>query len=389
MNRLGVMTLCCLSLCGCKMFARRDAYAAPRPVKDFKAATAAVTREDRANYAAVNRFAVRLLQAMDFGASGQDEAVSPVGTFMALSLLLNGAQSETFEALCKVLGLDDPNLERLNTSNGHLLDLLESQPTRASTISQSLWSVAPVKFSPRYVDDMAKWYSADVRRLGSAGENAYKQIRDWTIAKGGGGSVAEFKQLSKDDDCFVLASVVSLDLTLSDAVADAAAQTITVHETKTKVITTDVATVTQLSTTNPGVTVWIAVPRDNLTVTNVVDSLRADTPQAWASAPSDHNVTMTLKVPRANHSPEFEGALDRLGGQTLTKATSDFTSMGHETKTGFWVSRVQQFCSAQSIIPSVPTSHSTGAKPVVVNKPYLLVVTESVSGTILLAAVRS
>lgn len=389
MNRLGVLVLCCLSLCGCKMMERRDPYATPRPVKEFNVATAAVTRDDRANYSAANRFAVRLLQAMDFGATGHDEAVSPIGAFMCLSLLLNGAQSETFEALCKVMGLDDPNLERLNVSNGHLLDLLESQPNRASAVSQSLWSVAPVKFGPRYVDDMAKWYSADVRRLGSAGENAYKQIRDWVVAKGGGKSVSNLKQLSKDDDCLILTSAVNLDLTLSDAVADAKSQTITVHESKTKVIKTAVATVTKLSTTNPGISVWIAVPRDHLTVANVVDSLTTDMLQAWASAPSDQSVALTLKVPKADHSQDFKTALDKLGGRSLVQATSDFTSMGHETKTGFWVSRVQQFCSVHCTSPSAPVSSFTASPPVVVNKPYLLLVTESVSGTILLAAVRA
>lgn len=384
--------MCCACLGGCKMMDRREEYVPPRPPKNFKTASAAVTRTDRINYEAANRFSVRLLQAADFGASGKPEALSPAGAFVALSLLLNGAQSDTFEALCKVLGLTDPNLERLNQSNAHLLDVLEAQATQTNWVAQSLWSVAPVKFSPRYVDDMKTWYSADVRRLGSAGDNAYKQIKDWIDTKGNGATSHELRPLSKDDDCFVLISAVFIDLALKtgyckeEDVKRGDVSSLTFQNPTSRVIESELAQVIEFPLSNPSMTAWLVVPKRENKISAIIRSFTAETWTKWGSSPEKKSIRVTLRWPSALSATDLNSAIKKLGGQSLYSPESDFTSMSHETKSGFWLSRFSQFCSKGLILSMAPLPKQVSALEIVPNGPYALFVVENVTGTLLLAA---
>ncbi|MBL8064379.1 MAG: hypothetical protein JNM34_00825 [Chthonomonadaceae bacterium] len=184
-RRLVTLSLALISA-GCKMMAPHDSYVEPRRNLGLAKATSALTAEDRAYLRERSAFASKLATAMKLGADGQNVCVSTFSVDLALCMLANGSQGNTFDALAKCLSWKDARVDKFNLANSRILDLLASEPGAEVRVSNSIWNVIPVQFKKNYQADMEKHYAAQVKKLGSAGEGALKQVNDWAKYRSNG-----------------------------------------------------------------------------------------------------------------------------------------------------------------------------------------------------------
>jgi len=201
------------------MLGRHEKIVDQRPGRDIRSATSALNAEDLARLDNTV-FALRLARGARLGAGRGNACLSPYGVQIPLLMLLNGSQSTTFETLSSVLVSKDPTTEKHNAAQSKLLDVFSSQPRAKVKVANALWAVQPLRFKKLFQDDMAKTFDAEVRKLGSAGDGALKQVNDWVDQRTEGRIKRLFDRLSPDV-ALVLVDVLVLDARWSTPFAPA------------------------------------------------------------------------------------------------------------------------------------------------------------------------
>jgi serpin B len=136
-----------------------------------------LTAEDVAEAQAA--FGVDLLHAVCEQAAGQNVLLSPTSAAEALSLLYPAAGGQTAEAVRAVLHLPEwsPDLVAATRAHTQALDGLrydgdldDDDAPDALQMSNRLWTATGLEPDPRYLDDIATAFDADVRALDFAGD---------------------------------------------------------------------------------------------------------------------------------------------------------------------------------------------------------------------------
>jgi len=106
--------------------------------------------------------------------------VSPFSVTSALSMTLNGAAGETFEAMRTALRYDDMTIEEINETYLKLIEEMIPVDERViMEIANSAW--VEEKFTPEqaYIDALVKWYLAEVKKIDVADPGAVGMINAW------------------------------------------------------------------------------------------------------------------------------------------------------------------------------------------------------------------
>ncbi|MBS1714623.1 MAG: serpin family protein [Armatimonadetes bacterium] len=191
------------------MLGRHDKFVEQRSGTSVEKAVAALRPEDTSRLENAS-FALKVATAAKLGDDGKNGCLSPYGVQIPLLMFLNGAQSRTFETLSAVLGSTDPTTEKHNAAQSKLLDVFASQPQAKVRVANALWAVQPVRFKKLFQDDMARVYDAEVKKLGSAGEGALKQVNDWVDQRTDGKIKRLFDDLSPEVE-LVMVDVITLE----------------------------------------------------------------------------------------------------------------------------------------------------------------------------------
>jgi serine protease inhibitor len=75
-------------------------------------------------HAANTQFALTMLQQLDDPAAGENLCFSPLSLALALSMTLNGADGDTYDAIAKTLGYTEQKLDAINAQARALARLL-------------------------------------------------------------------------------------------------------------------------------------------------------------------------------------------------------------------------------------------------------------------------
>ena len=90
--------------------------------------------------AANTQFALAMLQQLDDPKTGENLCFSPLSLALALSMTLNGAEGETYDAIAKTLGYTEQKLDAINTQSRALARLLKPTDESITThMANGLW----------------------------------------------------------------------------------------------------------------------------------------------------------------------------------------------------------------------------------------------------------
>ncbi len=106
--------------------------------------------------------------------------VSPFSVTSALSMTLNGAAGETFEAMRTALRYDGRTIEEINETYLKLIEEMIPVDERViMEIANSAW--VEEKFTPKqtYMDALVKWYLAEVKKIDVTDPGAVGMINAW------------------------------------------------------------------------------------------------------------------------------------------------------------------------------------------------------------------
>lgn len=112
-------------------------------------------------HAANTQFALKMLQQLDDPDAGANLCFSPLSLALALSMTLNGAEGETYDAIAKTLGYSEQTLETLNTQARALSRLLNPADKSITVhMANGLWVQQDFSLKPDFLRALLTHYDA-------------------------------------------------------------------------------------------------------------------------------------------------------------------------------------------------------------------------------------
>ena len=135
-----------------------------------------------------NQFAFSLFREIASAAPmARNIFISPLSASMALGMTMNGAAGETFDAMQGTLGFGDMTREEINASYRSLIDLLRGLDKGVDfRIGNSIWYRQDLEVLPQFVASSSASFDATVRALDFASPTAVTTINEWVHASTAG-----------------------------------------------------------------------------------------------------------------------------------------------------------------------------------------------------------
>lgn len=134
--------------------------------------------------AANNDFGFRLLSWLARQEAGKNIFISSFSVAMALTMVYNGAEGKTKEALAELLGLSELGLQQINEANATLMSPTSViDPKVQLIIANSIWLRNGITPSSNFIQQIKDYYSGEVTSLNFGQPNAANIINQWVADK--------------------------------------------------------------------------------------------------------------------------------------------------------------------------------------------------------------
>lgn len=132
-----------------------------------------------------NAFGLKLVRQLRMTAGeGENIFISPLSVSMALGMAYNGAAAETREAMAETLELTGLSIEVVNRAYRDLIDLLvDLDPSVSFLLGNSIWYRDGFPVHPAFLDVNREFFDAEVRPLDFDSPDAPATINGWVEDK--------------------------------------------------------------------------------------------------------------------------------------------------------------------------------------------------------------
>src|SRR4030042_5017815 len=132
-----------------------------------------------------NGFAFDILDPVLDGAKGDENILfSPFSISTALSMTLNGATGETFEAMKEALGFGDKTLQEINGTYRKLMTEMVPVDDRVTVdVANSVWVEKRLDVKQPFMLTLQDYYKAEARSIDILDPEALDQVNGWIEEK--------------------------------------------------------------------------------------------------------------------------------------------------------------------------------------------------------------
>lgn len=128
-----------------------------------------------------NKFAFDLFVPIITGEKGAENMmISPFSVTSALSMTLNGAGGETFNAIRHALRYDGRPIAEINETYQKLMkDMVPVDPRVILEIANSVWVEKKLTVKQPFIDLLKTWYLAEAKNIDASDPGAVKMVNGW------------------------------------------------------------------------------------------------------------------------------------------------------------------------------------------------------------------
>jgi serpin B len=386
---------------------------APAPAPDLLTKLPrALTSQEAALIESGNAFTLALFQKASAAQPEKNVFLSPLSASMALGMTLNGARTSTFDAMRTALQFGTMSQADINASYKSLISLLTGlDATIESRIANSIWYRNTLPIDPAFVSAGRDYFDAEVSALDfNQSAPAVQTINNWVSDKTAG-RIPTIVDAITPDHMMILINAVYFKATWRNAFNPAATQmeTFTTGTGAQQTVPlmhlegedlgvrgatwADGSQSLELPYGNGAFNMTVILPPDTSTVERFVSRL---TLERIAFAGSDRISTLQFWMPRVKL--EYKRTLvDDLSALGMGIAFSDAADLSGMTTTGLglkisdvlqktFLSIDEEGTEAAAVTKvDIFTTSSSGPSPLVMrcDRPYLVVIREKLSGTIM------
>ena len=142
------------------------------------------TQEQAVSDAASRDFGLRLFRTVNAAEEGENVFLSPLSVSMALGMTLNGAEGATRTAMEETLALNGLSQKEINESYQSLIELLAGlDPKVQMRLANSIWYRDTFSVRSAFIDTNKMYFDAEVAGLDFSSPQAAETINGWVEEK--------------------------------------------------------------------------------------------------------------------------------------------------------------------------------------------------------------
>jgi serine protease inhibitor len=354
---------------------------------------------------ASNRFAFDLLRETSARDTASNVFLSPLSASMALGMTMNGARGETFTGMRGTLGFGALDQNEINASYRSLIDLLLGLDTSVDVrLANSTWVHTGFPLHDSFVQSSRKHFDATVAELDFKAPAAVKTINSWASRSTEGKIKTILEEIPANVVMYLMNAIYfkgswtrQFDPKLTREAAfhreDGGEQRVRMmhlRETTVRHLRTAEAEMIELPYGREAFSMTVVLPAHGGTLEGLVASLNAQTWSAWMDQLTERRMDVFLPRFRLEYEKVLNETLKALGMEiAFSPGSADFTGMSRAR--GLYIDEVKQKSFIEvneegteaAAVTSVAMALSSGPPPFRADRPFLVVIRERLSGTIL------
>jgi serine protease inhibitor len=353
-----------------------------------------------------NRFAFELFRAVNQLEGDKNVFISPLSVAMALGMAYNGAAGATQQAMQQTLSLMGMSLQEVNQAYHDVIDLLRDLDPRVEfLLANSIWYRDTLSFEQGLIDLNRQYFDAEVTALDFTSPTAAPTINGW-VNDATRGKIPTIvpDPVTADIIMYLIDAIYfkgdwtyqfdrsrtqDAPFTLLDGTEKMVDMMSHGTEIEIGVSRSEDLQVGDLAYGGGAYSMTILLPPNAAEIGSLVDRLTRDSWNEWVG--QIHTEEMRVSLPKftLEYEIELKDALSALGMGIAFSDTADFTGM--YAPGGIFISKVKHKAfvdvneegteaAAATLVGMAPTSIPTSF---VVDRPFVFVIREKLSGTIL------
>ena len=384
----------------------------PGPSPVLESLPRALSADEQKIIAANNAFSFSLFRRLGAAQSDSNIFVSPLSASMALGMAMTGASGTTFDEMRATLGFGTASESEIDQGYKSLIVLLRGlDPGVDFRIANSIWIRDGFPVTPSFLDAGRTWFDAQASSLDFANPAAVKTINDWVSSATAGKIPTILDQIRGDEVMFLLNAIyfkgswrakfdpaLTVDAPFHGIAGDQPMKLMHREGTMRYLQTPGFAAV-DLPYGNSAYSMSVVLPNAGQSVDAVLASLQTDSWSSWSS--QFHDAEIDLHLPRLALTWERKliPDLQALGMRAAFQANgADFSRLS-PVGDQLFISTVKQktYVNVNEEGTEAAAATSVGISVTSaplrtefrVDRPYVFVIRERLSGTILfLGAIR-
>ena len=356
-----------------------------------------------------NKFAFDLFRPVMADTKGEENImISPFSITSALSMTLNGAAGETYEAMSKALRLNDKTLREINETYFKLMTGMVPVDKRVQVeIANSVWVEKRLIVKQPFITALQTWYKAESRNIDVKDPDAVDIVNGW-IEEKTHDKITDMLENLDPDLAMLLINAICFNgkwryqfdkaATRNEPfyVTPSAPKDIPMMHQKAnlKIFRSNNSTVLELPYGQGNYTMVVALPDENITTNDLSGALTPALWQEWMESLADNTHEVELSMPRFKY--KYKRLLNKdlidLGMGIAFSLRADFNNISDQ---GLMISRVihQSFietneegteAAAATVVEIIfKTSEVPQPARLDLDRPFLYFIRETSTGTIL------
>ena len=354
-----------------------------------------------------NRFAFDLFNPVLSDNKGTENIIiSPFSITSALSMTLNGAAGETFEAMRKSLGLEESTLQQINDTYLKLMTELVPVDNRVTVeIANSVWVEKRLTVKQPFISALQTWYKAEVRDIDVRGPGAVDMVNDWIAGKTHD-KITEMLDYLDSDLAMLLVNAIYFngkwkyqfdeDKTTGEPfyVTPSAPKNVPMMHLDEKLRMTETANskIVEIPYGQGNYSMVVVLPDEGTSAEDVANSLTPAIWESWMENLEGNTVQVELSMPgfKYKYKRTLNDDLERLGMGIAFTGAADFSNISDQA---LQISRVlhEAFIevneegteAAAATVVEIRLTSMPETNMVTLNRPFLYFIRETSTGTIL------
>jgi serine protease inhibitor len=353
-----------------------------------------------------NKFAFDIFKPIVGETKGSENMmISPFSISSALSMVLNGAAGETFEAVRHTLRYDDKTLEEINQAYLKLLEEMIPVDKRVTVeVANSVWAEKRLTIKQSYVDALEHWYLAEARNIDVSDPHAVDIVNGWIEDKTHDRIQDMLDYLSPDLAMLLINAIYfngkwryqfekddTHDRPFYVTPESPVEVPMMYQEENFAVTRTGNSTLVELPYGQGNYSMVVMLPDEGISLAEAAATLNPENWSAWMSYRSMGASKVQLSLPRFEYEykRELKDDLTAMGMGIAFSGSADFSNI---TDQGIFISRVlhQTFIktdeegteAAAATVVEFEFTSMPSTTVVNVNRPFLYFIRETTTGTI-------
>lgn len=354
-----------------------------------------------------NRFAFDLFTPVLSDNKGTENIIiSPFSITSALSMTLNGAAGETFEAMRKSLGLEESTLQQINDTYLKLMTELVQVDNRVTVeIANSVWVEKRLTVKQPFISALQTWYKAEARDIDVKSPGAVDMVNDWIAGKTHD-KITEMLDYLDSDLAMLLVNAIYFngkwkyqfdeDKTTEEPfyVTPSAPKNVPMMHLDEKLRMTETANskIVEIPYGQGNYSMVVVLPDEGTSAEDVANSLTPAIWESWMENLEGNTVQVELSMPgfKYKYKRTLNDDLERLGMGIAFTGAADFSNISDQA---LQISRVlhEAFIevneegteAAAATVVEIRLTSMPETNMVTLNRPFLYFIRETSTGTIL------